>query len=80
MKTTIIKTILAELKQRLDATVASELKVSRKEAKQLIEEGFCEVSGRVVTKASYEPAMGDTIEIREYEDFFKKKPVESTLA
>jgi 23S rRNA pseudouridine1911/1915/1917 synthase len=79
MKTTVIKTLLTESKQRLDATVANELKVSRKEAKQLIEEGFCEVSGRVVVKASYEPAIGDTVEIREYEEFFKKKPVESTL-
>lgn len=80
MKTPILKTLQIESKERLDALLAATLNISRKEAKQIVEEGFCSVRGRVVQKASYEPAIGDTVEIREYEDFFKKTVIESTLA
>lgn len=79
MKTPILKTLQIESKERLDTLLAATLNISRKEAKQIVEEGFCSVRGRVVQKASYEPSVGDTVEIREYEDFFKKTVIESTL-
>ncbi len=79
MKTPILKTLQVESKERLDAILATELQISRREAKQIVEEGFCAVGKRVVKKASYESCIGDTIEIFEYEDFFKKIVVESTL-
>jgi 23S rRNA pseudouridine1911/1915/1917 synthase len=80
MKTPILKTLQIESKERLDAILASVLSISRKEAKQIVEEGFCVVNTRAVTKASFEPAVGSTLEIHEYEDFFKKTAIESTLA
>ncbi len=80
MKTPILKTIQIESKGRLDAILASVLNISRKEAKQIVEEGFCFVNARSVTKASFEPAVGSVLEICKYEDFFKKTAVESTLA
>jgi len=79
MKTPILKTLQIESKERLDAILASVLNISRREAKQIVEEGFCAVNARVVTKASLEPTVGSTLEICEYEDFFKKTAIESTL-
>jgi len=79
MKTPILKTLQIESKERLDAILASVLSISRREAKQIVEDGFCVVNQRVITKASFEPAVDSTLEIHEYEDFFKKTAIESTL-
>jgi 23S rRNA pseudouridine1911/1915/1917 synthase len=80
MKTPLLKTIETDSKLRLDAIISSNLGISRKDAKKIIEEGFCTVGQKIVQKASFEPQIGSQIEIYEFEDSFKKKPIESLLA
>ncbi len=80
MKKTILKIFQAESRKRLDAILSDALGIPRREAKRVVEEGFCEVNGRNSTKASFEPMEGDTISVYEYEESLKKTPLQSTLA
>lgn len=79
MKTAVLKTFFAGSPQRLDSIIASKLQISRKEAKKIIEEGFCRIGGKEIKKASYEAKEGDSIDILEYADSFAKEKKESVL-
>ncbi|MFN7088835.1 MAG: PHP domain-containing protein, partial [Candidatus Paceibacteria bacterium] len=78
MKTPVIKTVLVETKDRVDAIVAAAMSLSRKEAKAVIEAGFCEVGGKVVKKASLQPQIGSELAIREFDGLFEKSPIQSS--
>jgi len=79
MKTAVLKTFPVTSAQRLDSIIAAELQISRKEAKKIIEEGFCRLGGKEIKKASHEAKEGDIVDIFEYADSFAKERKESGL-
>lgn len=79
MKTAVLKTFFVTSGHRLDSIIAAELKISRKEAKKIIEDGFCRLDGKEIKKASYETKEGDWVDILEYADSFVKEKKESGL-
>ena len=73
MQNNEITHLTADTKERLDAFLSSQLTLSRKEAKTVIESGFCSISGKTVTKSSISLKIGDIVEIKDFSLLFTKE-------
>lgn len=73
MQNNEITHLTADTKERLDAFLSSRLTLSRKEAKTVIESGFCSISGKTVTKSSISLKIGDIVEIKDFSLLFTKE-------
>lgn len=79
MKTTPIKTLEIDEGGRLDAFLSTLMNISRKDAKKLVEEGFCAVNKRIVQKPSFELRQSHILDVYDFGDLFEKKVTNSTL-
>lgn len=77
MKTPAVKTFKADKNGRLDALLSAVMNISRKDAKRLIEEGYCVVDKKQIRKSSFEAKEGCDVEVLEYGDLFDKKVAQS---
>ncbi len=71
------KTFEVSQNSRLDSFLSSLMNISRKDAKTVVEGGFCTIDGRKTSKASIEVRAGQVVDVGDYDDLFEKKVAES---
>jgi 23S rRNA pseudouridine1911/1915/1917 synthase len=71
------KTFEVSQNSRLDTFLSSVINISRKDAKAVVEGGFCVIDGRKTSKASIEVRMGQIVDVDDYADLLEKKVAQS---